>query len=373
MRLSLWILNSSLFVIFLAMFSVSLILHQEPPILRSKTISQEIEKKNIPIVINLDKIYKQDLFDTFVPQEKTVASQDFVSPIPQIKPPKLVPPPPPEKQEFVDPLKISIKGIISSSNEEKSVAMIADEAGKEKVYHLSDKINDGQLIKIEQNKIIILRANGQQEIYLLRKDELMPPGEKPENKWQYIVRKIDDQNYEIDPSEFIKQIPTMGNFIEELNLSAAYKNSEEIGIKVGEVQPGDISSAIGLNKNDIIISINELDTIDSRIKIYDQISTMQKDDAIKVALQRNNTQQNISYKLTKIEKPKKQYFLEPAKEGEQSQAPEFKTSSEQGREKRMRMFEKQHQAPPHKEVISDIRKRLLENMKKRSMDRRVRR
>ena len=357
------------------MFAVNIALQQEPPVLRIKPIAPELVEKKAPIAISLDKIYRQDLFDTFSPEEKIAAQQNFVSPIPQIKPPAFIPPPPAEKQDFVDPLKISIKGIISASLEEKSVAMIADEAGKEKVYHLSDKIHDGQLIKIEKNKIIVLRANGQQEIYVLRKDELMPPGEKPANKWQYVVKKIDDQNYEIDPSEFTKQIQTMGNLIEELNLSTAYKNSEAIGIKVGEVQPGDIGSVIGLNKNDILLSINEIDTINpkNRIKIYDTITQMENGDEVKLVLQKNNTQQNISYKLTEIERPKKQFFLEPAKEGEQGQAPEFKTSAEQERENRIRKFEKQHQTQPNQGVVSDIRKRLLENMKRRAVDRRVRR
>lgn len=375
MRLSLWILNSSLFAIFLVTFAVNIALQQKPPVLRINPIATELGEKKAPIAVNLDKIYRQDLFDTFSPEEKIIAQQNFVSPVPQTKPPVFVPPPPAEKQEFVDPLNISIKGIISTSPEEKSVAMIADEAGKEKVYHLSDKIHDGQLIKIEKNKIIILRANGQQEIYALRKDELMPPGEKPANKWQYVAKKIDDQNYEIDPSEFTKQIQTMGNLVEDLNLSTAYKNSEAIGIKVGEMQPGDIGSVIGLNKNDILLSINEIDTINpkNRIKIYDTIMQMENGDEIKLVLQKNNIQRNITYKLTEIERPKKQFFLESAKEGEQNQTPEFKTSAEQERENRIRKFEKQHQTQPNQGVVSDIRKRLLENMKRRAVDRRVRR
>ncbi|MBD3231703.1 hypothetical protein GF322_03500 [Candidatus Dependentiae bacterium] len=375
MRLSLWVLNSSLLLIFGMMLFLNIILQQKPPIFSVRPITKEFEKKKIPIAINISKIYKQDLFDTFTPEEKQILQKSLITPVPEFRPPKFVPPPPVQVQEFVDPLNISIKGIVFASNENKSVAMIIDETGKEKVYHLSDKIKDGQVVKIEKNKVIILRANGQQEIYLLRKDELMPPDEQTKNKWQYVIKKIDEQNFEIDPNEFIKKIPTMGNLIEELNLSTAYKDGEAIGIKVGIIEPNDIGSIIGLNKNDILLSINDLDlrNYKNRIKVYDNIMQMQLGDEIKLLLKRNDYEKKINYKLAEIEKPKKQFFIESAKEDDLKGVPSFKMSSEQQREAQLKKFEKQHQTPERQKVISDIRQRLLENMKKRSMDHRVRR
>ena len=387
MKLPLWILNSSLLLIFFIMLLVNMILKQETPLLRVKAIIEEPGKKKAPIAINLERIYKLDLFDTFTPTEKTTLAQSFITPVPQPKPPAFTPPPEPKKQEFVQSLTITLKGIISSSNEQKSVAMIADETNKEKVYHLGDMIKDGQVLKIERDKLVILRANGQQETYLLRKEEL-EPGRTEADKWKYLVKKVDEQNYKVDPREFGKEIPSLASFIESLGLSTAYQKGKIIGVRVGKQEQKEIGPTLGFMQNDILLSINNVSTTDikNRTKIYDDILKLKKGDIIHVLIKRNNIDQFMNYKLSKIGKPKKKMFIEsaqaepttppapgaPAPIPGQPQAGPFKPGKEQEREKRIRDFEKIHQEPKNKEIMSDIRKRLLENMKMRTRDRRIR-
>jgi type II secretion system protein C len=372
MKQQLWILNSSLLAIFTIALLVNHILKQEPPVLQIKSIEiEEVEKKKEPIVINLEKIYKQDIFETFTPEEVKPVKQTFVIPIPEPKPPAIAPPPEPKKQEFVSPLNVTIKGIVAFSNELKSVAMITDETGKESVYHIGDKIQDGQVLKIAQNKIVILRANGQQEVFYLRKEE-EKLGKISENKWEYIVQKIDEQNFKVDPEEFTQEVSSLGELIEDLSLCSAYQQGNIIGIRIGNVDPNEIGAAIGLQKNDIIVSINDLNTNDikNRIDIYDSLLQKKKGDTIKVVLKRADQDVTLNYKLEKIKKATIQSFTSTG-EGETT-TQELKMSREQEREKYLREFEKQHKAPKQNKVISDIRKRLLENMKTRARNRRVR-
>lgn len=375
MKQKLWILNSSLLIIFAITLLLNVFLKQEIPILRKKIISKEkVNKKIYKPIINLEKIYKEDIFGTYYPTARPEPTQkELVTPIPEYTPHKIIPIPAPHKQEFVEPLKIKISGIISSTNEERSIAMIADETNKEKIYHLGNKIKDGQLIKISKNKIVLLRSNGQQEIFLLRKET--KPGEEVSEKWKYIIKKIDENKFILDPKEFSKKIQSLGQLIEEFDLIPAYQKGNIIGMRIGTIKENEISSVFGLKKNDIIISINDLNTANTnnRIKIYDKIIEAKLNDIIKVALKRNDQDITISYKLEKIEKPSKRTFIQPAT-GEKQITPDtkLKISRDQERERSIRNFEKAHRTPKQQTIISDIRKRILNNMKRRSQNRRVR-
>ncbi|MFH1461502.1 MAG: type II secretion system protein N [bacterium] len=376
MKHNLWIVNSSLLIIFGITLSLNQLLKQDVPILIKKVITEKEEKKTFTPTINIKKICEQDIFGTYSPTPISEPKQkELITPIPEYTPHKITPPIEQPKQEFVDPLKIKINGIISSSNEEKSIAMISDETNKEKTYRLGDKIIDGQIIKISKNKVILLRSNGQQEILLLRAED--KPGEKIPEKWKYVIKKIDENNFNIDPKEFCKKIETLGQLIEEFALIPAYQKGNVIGMRVGNAKENQIASAFGLKKDDIIISINNINTSDTkdRIKIYDEAIQAQLGDKIEFVLSRNKQNLNISYKLEKIDKPKKKMFLQPATTGE-DQTPkveaQLKLSEEQEKEKRLREFEKTHRTPKQQDVIQDIRQRILESMKSRSQNRRVR-
>ena len=372
MKQPLWILNLSLVFIFVAMLLINLMLKQEPPPLRRKSISmEEIQKKKIAPIINLEKIYKQDIFDTFTPIEKKPEKQDFVTPVPQPKAPVILPPPDPVKMELVPALNITLKGIISSLDETKGVAMIADETNKEKIYHLSNKIKDGQILKITRNKIVILRANGQQETFFLRKEGLEQEHPAEDIKWLRAIKKIDDQNYEVDPTNFAKEVESLGALIEELKLRASYQKGNPVGIKVGKLDVNSLGQILGLNENDILVSINDLNTIDlkNRIKLYDTLYASKEGDNIKLVLKRNDQETIFNYKIKKIEKTKDQFFMQSDEEKESG---EFKMSSQQEREKHLREFKQTHRSPKQQNVISDVRRRLLDNMRTRGRNRRVR-
>jgi len=367
MKQYLWILNSLLVLVFgFTLLLTSLLKQEAPPMRKEITPIEKIEKKKLPIAISLERIYQHDIFDTYIPEEKRAIKEDLLKPIPEMLTPPITPPPAPPKQEFIAPLNIKLDGIISSDQEDNNVAMIADETNKEKIYRLADRIKDGQVLKISRNNVVILRANGQQEIFLLRKEIEEP------KKWDYILKKIDENSYQIDPREFTKQIDSFGQFIEDFFLGISYQDNKPIGIKIGKLQENDIATRLGLKENDIILSVNNIQLSEpkNRVNIYDRITEMTFGDSIKVELKRNNQDQIIDYKLKRIERPSELFFTQPAKETEA--IPEFKLSREQEREKRIRDFEKLHKKPNHAEIIADIRKRLLQNMKQRIRDRRVR-
>jgi len=379
MKHALWLINSSLVLIFALVLGVLQLLHQEPPPWRMPQIflAQEQEKKEEapkPGTTAWEKIYQDDIFGTYTPVEIKAVKQSLLTPIPEPK--TFTPPPPPEikKPEIIPALNITLRGIIIGGDESKNVVMIADEAGKEDMYHLGEKIKDAQIIKIAHNRVVLLRANGQQEVFYLRKDDIPTPQDLTE-KWKYIVKKVNDQSFEIDPQEFCKEIETLGHLIERASVvGTAYQAGKPVGIRVGKSDPNDIATMLGILENDIITSVNGLDVANpvDRIKAYDTVTQLGLGGQIQVGLKRAEKDVVLAYKLVKIDKPRKSRFpgvriAEANKPPTQEEL--LKMNRLQQQENTTRQFQQGHQDAAQQQrqqqTIMDIRKRILEGLQQR--------
>ena len=374
MKQQLWVVNSSLIMLFLIACAISNMLRFETPSIRIRTIMPQVseKKKETTIIRNWEKIYKNDLFKTFTPVIKEAQQKSLVTSVPEPQQPSVSAPPVPTKQDFIPALSIIVKGIIIGNDDTKNVVMIEDETKKEGLYHLGDKIKDAQIIKIARNRIVFLRANGQQEIFFLRKDDpLLEP--ETDEKWNYIIKKVSENNYEIDPFNFAHEVEGLGNFMERISLiGTTFQKGIPAGIRIGELEKDDLGARLGLEKNDIIIALNNYTMAEqkNRLNAYDAISAMNLNDIITAKLQRAGKEITLTYKLNAINKAKKRTFpTEPA----QKQQP-LNTSALQEREKNIREFENRHGATQEnqQEAVAAIRQRLLQNLRTRLQDTRTR-
>lgn len=400
MKQQLWIANSSLLGIFVFALIVSFAFEQKPPKLRIRqSFALDTDKKTSgQAPVNLESIYMNDIFGTFVPQETRVSKQNFITPIPEPRAPAVVSAPEPLKQEFVPPLSIVLRGLIIASDETKSVAMIADETNIEEMYHLGDKLKDAHIVKIAHNRIVLLRANGQQEVFYLREDPNRMAA-LPE-KWSYIVRQIDTSNFEIDPKNFMAEIDSLGALLESTPvIGTAYKEGKPIGIRIGTGNENNIGNFLGLQPDDLITAVNQIDVIEhkSRITAYEDVVKKNLGDTITISLLRQNQPTTLHYTLKTIKKPS---MASPGQTtstnplappvaasgpgvapGMPSSAPEAQPAQNepnnlsqlQKREKRARDFSNRHDKQDNRrEAVQEIRKRLLDNLRNRLQNRRVR-
>lgn len=370
MKKDLWLVNSSLLLMFILSLGIYQLFQQDPPAWRSPKPSPVAEKKEVTVADGAwDKIYLDDMFGTYIVPEIKAVKQSLITPIPEPKPPMIPPPVEVKKQEFIAPLNITLRGIIAGPDEMKNVAMIADETGKEGMYHVGEKVKDAQIIKIAHNRIVLLRANGQQEIFYLRKDEV-PDDQNVMEKWKYIVRKVDDQTYNVDPQEFVKEIETLGHLIEKAGvIGAAYAGGKPIGIRLGKITPvNDVSTALGWVENDIITSVNGLDVADTnnRLKAYEMVIAQPLGSNIKVGIRRAGKDVIFTYNLARIERPRRSMF--PGIKAAQPQNPPaqneeaFKLNRLQQREQAAREFAQQHSNDQRQQSMLEMRRRILERL-----------
>lgn len=355
MKHPLWILNSAIASLLLCAFLFIILSRQhiKTPFPIEPEISAERLKRN-ELKINISKIYENDIFDTYQKKPENPFESAREIPLPQPPIPIATKVPEVPKIEFLDPLNITLKGIIISNNDNKNRAVIQDnDTKRETTYKVGNMIADAQLIRIFNNKIIFLRSNGQQEVlYLREKDALLDPTYAALGNWSHITKHIDNYYHVINPIAFAEHIQSVAQFIDALDITTAYQKGKSIGCRVGTVKKDSLGAALGFNTGDIILSVDNISATDinNRFLIYKNVIAKKPNDTIVVKILRDQQPVTLVYTLEEFSILDKLEEKSPAQELEIEQI----------------MKEKQLKALEQKQTLAstanDFKKRERQNM-----------
>jgi len=299
-----WIINLGLLSLVLAIFAFIYI--SSPHI--SKPSSDDLEPEEVAprteqkVAINIKKIYEDDLFGTYVKEIAPSRNTDTSIPFPAPPAQQKITIPPMIEPEFLDPLQVTLKGIIVvSSNDAKNRAMIQDnKTMQEGTYKVGDLIQDAQLIRIFKNKIIFLRLNGQQEVlYLREQDAKTDPVYNISHEWDMVIKKTGNSTYLINPETFVEQVRSLTECIDLLNATTVYQQGKSVGLRIGNLSKSPFGVLMGLQNGDIILSINNIpaETTQERLAIYKNVTSLKIGNTITVKLRRKNREITLTYTL----------------------------------------------------------------------------
>lgn len=372
---------------FVVLISANFMLRQLPPPFKHFTINEpEPVAKRQRSQIVIDQILHNDPFGTIAPPlTKTATAQNLVTPIPDIPVAQVPQVPDIKKPEMMATLQLTLDGIVVASEEAANIALIADETGKESIYRVGDKYKDACLIKMTQNRVVFLRANGQQEVFYLRKtDQLFAKNAATE--WQYVVKKIDDTTVSIDPKNFTSMFGSLGELFEKFGAVPAFSKGTSLGIKIMSFPSPEMGAALNLAQGDIITAINKIPAVDTqgRMKIYDYLTALKENDTFPIDIKRKDAVVSITCKITPLEKPNKWAALLGAKTDSTStqsggSAVAVPTPAQalnspnnyQQQAQAQASFDQTHEND-FQSAMLEIRKRLVENMKTRGNNTRIR-
>lgn len=296
-----WVVNSLLITLcFLTSLLISLMRVTIPAREDIEPVLYSMQHKEQNLAINIRHIYENDLFGTYVkevPKEKII---EPLEPVPSPPVPQKIIIPEPPKPTFLEPLNISLKGIIIVGfDEQKNSVLIADNKTDQEVsYKIGDTIQDAQVIRIFSNKVILLRNNGQQEVlYLHENDAKLDPLFTSVEGWHTVVHREDAVHFTVYPSSFIKRIENLPQFIEYLLLTTAYQKGEPVGARIGAIDMNSIGAYLGFAPGDILLSVNDIltTTVQNRVTIYNQIVDGNLPKNITVTVLRGNRTINLFY------------------------------------------------------------------------------
>ncbi|HXW86435.1 MAG TPA: type II secretion system protein N [Candidatus Bathyarchaeia archaeon] len=327
-----WMINSSL--LGLISGAIFFVYFSKTPLPAREDISPVLSvgpKKEQHISVNIRKIYEQDLFNSY---KKEAAPQERIPnlPFPAPPAPQKMMPTPVQKPTFLDPLPVTLKGIIVVHGfDEKNCAIIADnKTEREKTYKIGEKIEDAQLIRIFHNKIILLRTNGQQEVlYLREQDAQEDPVYLATRGWEHIIRPEGNNVYTISPLAFVERVQNVAQCIQLLGLTTAYQQGMVVGIRVAIENSNSLPSYLGFANGDLILSINGIvpNTTQNRMEIYNGIVKSGLSGPIVVKVIRNRREIELTYNLYEFEPP---LPLLPAEKKPAEEKKEENTDSDEG-------------------------------------------
>jgi type II secretory pathway component PulC len=270
-----------------------------------------LTKSDIP---TLNEITDRDIFNTIMPTSNE--TKIFV-----FEPRNLVnilyPPSEPEiipiqnniiiEKEILPPLQIVLHGTIISDNPLTNKAFIENVRTKEeKDYIIGDIIEDAQLVYINKHKVSLIRSNGQEENIYINKILKIEEEAILNTPWNKVIR-LDNNNVKIINLDlFNYKIKSLNSFIDELNIITIFDKNIALGCLIQNAEEGSLGNALGFEKNDIILSINNIlvNETQLRLEIYDLIIKNKNDDNffISVNIKRNDQVINFLFKLEKNKK-----------------------------------------------------------------------
>lgn len=352
MRHPLWILNSIILVT--GLIVLGFIFFTAPEISEQEEIDgngTRLSAKSTPPAIVMDIIYENDLFGTHH-VERELEDQIKEPPIPTLPAPPAPSPvfkPQESPVQFMDPLNITLKGImVFSINNENNKIIVEDNKTKaEQLYRVGDKIADAQLISIANNKAIFVRSNGQQEVLYVREDDAaLDPMYVTAESWGKAIIRSQAGDITILLKEFAQRVVNLGQLIDLLDVSTVYQKGESAGIRIGRSDADSLVLALGLQTGDIVQQVNGMSvkTTQERFDAYKKIVGLGAGDSVSVIFKRGNQDLALHYHL-------KDATESPKREQQESRESEIK---------RLQALQKKQTFAP---TFKDIREREKSYMK----------
>lgn len=300
-----WIINSSLLLLLFASITFALFARPELPKQKNQKKAHTQHKEDTHAIsmssVAIIDIYTNDLFNTYKQTIAPVEQPHYTKPIPTPPQPETIHIPEELKQSFLPPLAITLKGIMTVNDNSNNSAIISDnKTTQDEIYKVGDSVEDAQIIRILPNKIILVRSNGQQEtLYLTQKDALANSLDHTNDDLAFVVKKITNTIFHVDPEAFTAHITSLTDLIETFDITTVYKEGKSIGVRIGHVKSNSLASMLGFESYDIVEAINNISTttLKNRLKIYEDITQLPLKSTITLSLLRAHNKHTITYQL----------------------------------------------------------------------------
>ena len=193
-------------------------------------------------------------------------------------------------------LNLELKGTITGDDKD-SFAIIEDkDKRKQDLYRLDDTIEDAKLVKILDDRVVLMR-NGREESLIMSYDKNSPPVGKPlPRKKATGVKRISATKYELDREAITGAMGDLTTIMTELNVKPYYVSGEPAGFQVTRITPGSLINKMGLRNGDIVKSINNkmIDSPQQAMELYQQL---QSDSSLVIEIERRGRKKTYNYEI----------------------------------------------------------------------------
>jgi len=200
-----------------------------------------------------------------------------------------------EKELPPTDLNLELKGTIMGDSKD-SYAIIEDkDRRKQDLYRLNDMIKEAQLVKILEDKVVLMR-NGQEEILTMIYEKRSLNLTSPKRKKSKSVERISNTKYRLDRATITDTLGNLTQFMSGLNVKPYFVSGEPAGFHISRIKPGSLISKMGLRNGDIIKTINNMTISDPQqaIEVYQQL---QNESSLTIEIQRRGRKKVYNYEI----------------------------------------------------------------------------
>jgi len=173
---------------------------------------------------------------------------------------------------------------------------------KQKVYHLREKIGEGEITKIFRDKVLIKRQ-GEEEILPLTpakpEKEIRrqpPPQASVPPPAGEVVRRLSANRFLVNREDVTASVGNINQFMTQARFKPYFAMGQPSGYSVSEIIPGSLFEKIGLRNNDVIKKVNG-QMINKPEEVFQAYSQLLRDSNIEVEIERGGRTEVFRYEI----------------------------------------------------------------------------
>lgn len=195
-------------------------------------------------------------------------------------------------------LRLDLKGVFASSNANEALAIISSSKGKDKTYHIGDKVTGGALLHAVYADRIILKRNGKLETLRLPKPKVDSKAfysRTVSNKVRSPINHVTSRTNQNQSQRLRKMRDTLlkdpAKIWQQIRINPVMKNGEVQGYTLAH-NDQKLMKALNLRKTDIITAVNG-QSLSDPATLYGLMGSLSGQASLELSIERNGQQQTI--------------------------------------------------------------------------------
>ena len=196
-------------------------------------------------------------------------------------------------------LRLDLKGVFASSNASEALAIISSSKGKDKTYHIGDKVTVGALLHAVYSDRVILKRNGKLETLRLPKPKVDSKAfynGTASNKGRSPVNRVTSSRSGQDQSQRLRKmrdtlLKDPAKIWQQIRINPVMKNGEVQGYTLAH-NDQKLMKALNLRKTDIITAVNG-QSLSDPATLYGLMASLSEQSSLELSIERNGQQQTI--------------------------------------------------------------------------------
>ena len=207
-----------------------------------------------------------------------------------------------EKNAEADPLSspgsYRLVGTVTSPAGKGWAILKEEKSRKQKLYPIYGNLDDGKIVNIARDKIVI-QGQGKKEVLALSSKEVTAPppsNPTPPGREKEVVQKLSTNRFVVNREDAVGMVGNINQFMTQARIQPHFVAGRPSGFSISEIGPGSLIEKLGLRNQDVIKKVNG-QPVNKPEEIFQAYSQLLRDSNIELEIERNNQSEVLRYEI----------------------------------------------------------------------------